>query len=144
MLMSYTAEKILFGLATMGGSGVCTLGAVMNEGDARYLYVTLAVSIITAAFCAIIFKRQDEAMRVVSGRCGLSILGGIFGTRYLLHKGWLTAVDGDVIILGGQAIVVTMAAYFVGFWVLYRLDRNGKGLADKIFSRWSGGEKGGS
>jgi predicted Co/Zn/Cd cation transporter (cation efflux family) len=137
MLMTYTGEKVIYGVATIGGSGFSALGAIMTHGEARYFYVTLAVSIVTAAFCAIVFKRQDEAMRVVVGRCGLSILGGIFGTRYALHKGWLTVVDGDVIILGSQAIVVTILSFFVGFYILHILNRNGKDLADRIFKKWS-------
>ena len=136
MLMTYTGEKAIYGLATIGGSGLSALGAIMSQGEARYLYVTLAVSIVTAAFCAIVFKSRTENMRTVVGRCGLSILGGIFGTRYALHKEWLTVVDEDVIILGGQAIGVTIASFFVGFWVLHLLNRRGKDLADKVFAKW--------
>jgi hypothetical protein len=61
-------EKLLFGITTLASTGFSMLGAIMTDGEARWLYVTLAASSMTSGFLALMFKKQDEAIRLVVGR----------------------------------------------------------------------------
>lgn len=137
MLMTYTGEKMMLGVTSVSGGFVAAIGAIFTEGEAKWLCVTLAISIVVASFLALVFKRADETIKVVVGRCGLSLIGGIFGTRYLLHTGVLKIVDNDMILLASQAAGVTIASFLIGYPLLQIINANGKTLADKIFSRWA-------
>jgi hypothetical protein len=136
--MSYTAEKIFFGLAVLLSSAFSTLGAILTDGETRWIMVTFTSSILTAAFLSLVFKRVDETIRHVVGRSGLAILGGMLGSRYLVHRYGISFVDGDVVGLAGLAAAVTLVGWLIGYWLLVIANANGKKIADKLFKRWMG------
>lgn len=135
--MTYTQEKIFFGLASLVSSGLFAMGAILADGaEARWVYVTLACSVITAGFLALIFKKQDETMRIVVGRSGMSILGGIFGSKGLVEwLGW-KAPHTDIVILGGIAVATCIFSFIIGYVLLHMVNNKSSQIAKKIFDKF--------
>lgn len=136
-MMTYTQEKIFFGLSSLVSSALFGMGAILSEGhETRWIYVTLACSIITASFLALIFKKVDETMRIVVGRSGMSILGGIFGSKAVVtHFGW-EAPNSDVVVLGGVAVSCCIFAFIIGYALLHVVNRKSSDIANKILDKW--------
>jgi hypothetical protein len=125
-------EKILFGITTLAGTGFSMLGAIVTDGEARWLYVTLAASSMTSGFLALMFKKQNEAIRLVVGRCGFAILGGILATRPIVHwLGFNEVTQTDIISLGGLSAVTCIITFFVGYAGLLIIERQAPQLAEK-------------
>jgi hypothetical protein len=125
-------EKILFGISTLSSTGFSVLGAMLTTGESRWLYVTLAASSMTSGFLALMFKRQDETMRLVVGRCGFAILGGILATRPITHfLGFEKLTETDIISLGGLSAATCIVTFFVGFALLTILEKQAPAIADK-------------
>lgn len=135
--MSYFHEKILLGIGGVLASSIMALGAVLVEdAQLRYFYATCSVSILTAFFMALVFRKQDETIRLVIGRCGLSILAGVFGTKFVIHYFSLKLVNADVIALMGLAGGVTIAGFIVGFALLKVADRKSNSIAGVLLKKW--------
>lgn len=130
-------EKILFGLSILASAAASTMGAVLSTGETRWLYVTITSCILTAAFLALVFKRSDETIRIVVGRSGLSILGGVLGSRFIVHKYGITAANSDVVALAGIAAAVCMGAFIIGYPLLQLVNSKSGGLAKKIYDKWT-------
>ena len=131
-------EKLFFGFTTLVSTGCSMLGAIITTGEARWLYVTLAASSMTSGFLALMFKRQDETMRLVIGRCGFAILGGILATRPIVHHlGFDKVADTDIISLGGLSAATCIGTFFVGYALLSCLEKNAPALAEKWFKKMS-------
>lgn len=141
MIASYTWERVFFGVTAALGSGMSLHGAIVTNGEDRVVYVTLAVSIITAGFSALIFKTRRETMQMVTGRCGLSVLGGVFGRAWAAHEGWLKPAE-SVLVVGAQSVGVTLACFFVGFAGLNYLNRKKGGLFVLLLDHFVGKGKG--
>ena len=130
--MNQFHEKLFFGFTTLFSTGCSMLGAIISTGEARWLYVTLAASSMTSGFLALMFKRQDETMRLVIGRCGFAILGGVLATRPLVHHlGFEKVADTDIISLGGLSAATCIGTFFIGYALLARLERNSPKIAEK-------------
>lgn len=137
--MSYFHEKTILGFAGLLSWSVTTLGAVMVEDEAlRYFYATFSISILTAFFMALVFRRTDETIRLVIGRCGLSILSGIFGTRFAIHYFKLEKTGADIVLLMGLSGIVTIAGFLIGFAFLKVINRKASQIANKIADRYVG------
>lgn len=134
--MTYTQEKITYGVAAITASGFSTLGAMMTEGESRWFFVTFTASILTACFLALIFKRVDEGIRLVIGRAGLSILGGVLASRFLVDRFNLSVVHQDIVALAGVAAAVTIACFIVGYPLLQIINSKSGTIADRIFKKW--------
>ena len=134
--MTYTQEKITYGIAAITSAAASTFGAVLTNGESRWLFVTITTSILTACFLALVFKRVDEGIRIVIGRAGLSILGGVLGSRYIVHQYGLTIVDNDIVALAGVAAGVTMAGFLVGYPLLQLINAKSGKIADRIFKKF--------
>lgn len=131
-------EKLFFGFITLASTAFSTLGAILTTGEARWLYVTLATSSMTSGFIALMFKRADESMRLVIGRCGFAILGGILATRPIVHHlGFESIVETDIISLGGLSSLSCIGTFFVGHSVLSIIEKQAPKLADKWFRRFT-------
>ena len=131
-------EKIFFGVITLASTAFSMVGAIMTDGDARWLYVTLAVSSMTSGFLALMFKKHDETMRLVVGRCGFAILGGVLATRPIVHQlGFEQITQTDIISLGGLSAATCIMTFFVGFALLSCIERGSPALAEKWFKKIS-------
>lgn len=134
--MTYTQEKIMFGTSSLTAAGFSTLGAMISAGELRWICVTLTVSIITSSFLALIFKRTDETIRLVVGRSGMSILAGIFGSKYLAHSYSLTFAETDIVALGALSCICCIAGFIIGYVLLQTINKNANKLADAIMKKW--------
>lgn len=129
-------EKLFFGFITMISSGFFLLGAIFTTGEARWIYVTLAASSMTSGFLALMFKRQEETIRLVVGRCGFAILGGILATQPIVkHFGYQQAVDDSVIALAGMSAATCIGTFFLGYVFLSTLERSAPKLVEKWFKK---------
>lgn len=112
------------------------VGAILTTGEARWLYVTLASSSMTSGFLALMFKRSDETMRLVIGRCGFAILGGVLATRPIVHQlGFEKVTETDIISLGGLSAATCIGTFFLGYAFLLILESNAPALAEKWFKK---------
>lgn len=126
-------EKLLFGFASLTSAGMSTAGAIMTDGETRWVFVTFTVSILTAAFLALMFKRAEENFRLVVGRCGISVLGGILVTQPVVHYFKIDSVHTNVISLAAVSGAVCIACFFVGFSLLKLIEAKSPALAEKWF-----------
>lgn len=137
--MSYFHEKLLFGFCGFAAWSVTTLGAIMAEDEAmRYFYATFSISILTAFFMALVFRRADETIRLVIGRCGLSILSGVFGTRAAIYYFALEKTGADIVLLMGLAGVITMAGFLIGFAFLKIINRKAGQIGERLAEKYLG------
>ena len=131
-------EKLFFGCVTLTSSGLYMLGAIMTTGEARWIYVTLAASSMTSGFLALMFKKEDETIRLVVGRCGFAILGGILATRPITHHlGFENLTETDIISLGGLSSLTCIGTFFLCIPLLKVLEKAAPDLAAKWFKKFS-------
>ena len=136
--MNQFHEKIFFGFTTLSSTAFSMVGAILTTGEARWLYVTLAASSMTSGFLALMFKRADESMRLVVGRCGFAILGGILATRPIVHHlGFEKLTETDIISLGGLSAATCIGTFFIGFAMLSYIERASPALAEKWFKKFT-------
>ena len=109
------------------------MGAIMTTGETRWLYVTLAASMFTSGFLALMFKKAEETIRLVVGRCGFAILGGVMATKPVTHHlGFEKITETDIISLGGLSALCCITTFFCGFIALQSFER----LAPQIVAKW--------
>jgi len=131
--MNQFHEKVFFGITTLVSTGFSMLGAIMTTGESRWLYVTLAASLFTSGFLALMFKRADETIRLVVGRSGFSVLGGVLATKPVtMHLGFQQITETDIISLGGLSSICCIVTFFCGFIALQSFER----MAPQIVARW--------
>lgn len=136
--MNQFSEKVFFGVTTLTSTGFSMVGAILTTGEARWLYVTLAASSMTSGFLALMFKRQEETMRLVVGRCGFAILGGVLATRPIVHHlGFEAVADTDIISLGGLSAATCIGTFFIGFAMLSILEKSAPSIAEKWFKKFT-------
>lgn len=134
--MTYAQEKTILGLSTLASSAISAIGAIVVGDDVlKYLYVTMTVSAMTAGFMALVFRRQHDSIKPVVGRCGLSWLGGIFGTRVLMHHFHIQGADEDIIYLMGLSGGVTIASFLVGFAFLQLIAERASLIVERIAAK---------
>lgn len=125
-------EKIFFGVTTLTSSAFSMLGAYVSTGEARWLYVTLASSSMMSGFLALMFKGEKENVRVLVGRCGFAVLGGILATQPIVqHMGMEAAVEENIIKLAGLSSGTCILTFFFGFALLSAIERKAPALAEK-------------
>lgn len=136
-------EKICFGLWLAASSAVATVATYFTEGETRFLFATGSSSIMVAGFLAMVFKHPTkDTIQQVVGRCGISILGGIFATIPALHYlGLEKRADENLFVLGGVAACVCTAFFILGVQLLRRLEKKGGFFADKILKKYGPDEE---
>lgn len=136
--MNQFHEKLFFGFTTLVSASFSTVGAILTTGEARWLYVTLAASSMTSGFLALMFKKADETMRLVIGRCGLAVLGGVLATRPIVHHlGFEKVTETDIISLGGLSAATCIGTFFIGHALLKVLEKTAPALAEKYFKKFT-------
>jgi len=128
MQHTYYTEKLFFGVSNLLAAGAGMLGAMLNEGDARWVYVTLSVGILVATSMSLM-TRREEPMRIIAGRNLFAVMTTVLGTRALAH--WsevLAAVQEDILLLGFVSACVCVIAFTVGFGLIRSLDQQKLGL----------------
>lgn len=131
-MTNYFKEKVIFGLSSLVSSAFSGLGAIMTVEETRWVYVTLSVAIMCSSSLALMFRKQTESIRIVVGRCMMSVLVTVLGTRVLVNRmGW-DAAHTDVLFLGGVALGVCVLAYFLGHGLFKSMDANSTGMGNAI------------
>lgn len=130
--MSYTQEKIFLGICSLAGSGISFLGALLSTGDVRWFCVTLSMSFITSCLLSLMFKQPEETIQLVVARCGLTILGGVFLTKYVAWQFNIQTIHTDIVAFGGLACLVSIITFVVGYKALRYLERRSEYLARKF------------
>ena len=121
-------------------SAFAWVGAILSTGEERWLYITFAASFMTSGFLAMFFKKPDETIRMVVGRCGLAILGGIFFTpltaKYLEAK----SLADDGIALAGFATLTCIISFILGVTLLRFVNSKSEEIINRLFVKWLGAE----
>lgn len=133
--MTHFQEKVLFSLGALTSSASSMIGSILSEAEARWFYITLTASILMAAFLSLMFKKADENIRLVIGRCGLAIFGGVFLTQPIIHWASLEMVYTDSISLAGTSSAVCIFTFFVGFAFLKIVEAKAPAIAEKLFKK---------
>ena len=119
---TYYTEKIFFGTTNLVAAAFGLLGAMINEGDARWICVTMSVGIIVSTSMALM-TRRDESMRIITGRSLFAVITSIFGTRALAHYILsLAPVNDDILLLGFVSGCVTVLTFTVGYGLIRSLN----------------------
>ena len=131
-------EKIGFGLSSLAFTFFSTLGAMMTTGETRWVYVTFASSSMMAGFLSLMFKQPNETIRLAIGRFGFAIMGGILGTKPVIHHlGFDSLCETDIISLAGLSAMTCILTFFLGVGVLKALEIAAPELASKWFKRFT-------
>lgn len=128
-------EKTAFGIFNLISATLLWIGALVTTGEARWLYITFASSVLTAGFLSLIFKRTDETIRIVVGRSGLAILGGVLGSKWLVTHYQLENIHQDGIALAGLAAAVCLLAFVIGFALLKIIAKKSDQIAQRLLDR---------
>jgi hypothetical protein len=134
--MTHFQEKTAFGIFNLLSAAILWTGALVTTGEARWLYITFASSVLTAGFLSLIFKRTDETIRIVVGRSGLAILGGVLGSKWIVAHWGLHHLDADGIALAGLASAVCLLSFVIGFAILQLIAKKSDQIAARILDRW--------
>ena len=130
-------EKIATGLASLAAAGLSYLGAILTDGEVRWVCITLASSILTATFTAVIVRAPSETMRLTVARAGFAILAGVLGTRELLIRWGMEAFEHDAIRLAGWSAAMTIGGLVLGYPLLLLLNTRGKAIAKLIADKFT-------
>ena len=140
--MTWWQEKLVFSGSIFFAAAAAWLGAMFSDEQVAWLFVTVAASVLTAGFLALVFRRPTEGIAVVVGRCGIAVMGGVLGTRIGVNVIGIDAAHGDPIYLAGVTTMFCAAAFFVGFALVRELDETSpkiaKRLMDWLVNRWIG------
>jgi hypothetical protein len=130
-------EKIYFGVITLASTSVSTVGAILTTGEVRWLYVTLATSILTSGFVSLMLKKPAESVQLVIGRCGLAIIGGVLATKPVINfMNYEEAVKEDMILLALLAAVTCIATFCLSMQVFRAIERTAPKMVDKMFKKF--------
>jgi hypothetical protein len=89
-----------------------------------------------SGFLALMCKRADDTIQLVVGRCGFSIMGGIFLTKPVVHYLSLDEVTlNDAIALAGTSSAVCFGVFFVGYAGLRIIEARSPAIAEKWFKK---------
>lgn len=129
-------EKLVAGIATLGAAGIAYVGALLNEGEIRWVCITLASSFLMSMLVAVLLRAPTESMKLTIARAGFAIMVGVLGTRELLIRWGIDAFEHDAIRLAGVAAVATILGHVLGYPLLLLANTKGKSwarvLLDKI------------
>lgn len=126
-------DKILFVLAFFFGSAISALGAILTQGETRWIFITLAVSILTCTSMALLTKAEDETIRIVVGRCLLACIGGVTGTGPFVHYLQIESAATNAISLAGCAAATCVVTFFIGYAVIMLLKEQSANIAQGIW-----------
>lgn len=131
-------EKLFFGISSLISSSFSLLGAIVSTGEARWLCVTFTACIVTSTMLALIFKQPNERIGKVVGRCGIALLCGVLGTKYVVGYYAITSAHDDMIVLAGVSSLTCIAGFMIGVPLLKVLENRSSKIAAGLFQRWTG------
>lgn len=138
--MTWFEEKLLYSATVLISGFLCWIGAILSEGDIRWLYATMASSVMTSGFLGLILRKEGESIQIVIARAALGVFGGVFGTKIgvvsfesLNHLS--VKLESDVLFLSGVAGI--FAAFFnvVGFAFIKVADASAQSVSKRLLEK---------
>lgn len=133
-------EKLFFGASVLIAATLGWTGAILSNGEWRWLCITFTSSILMGTLAALIVKSPLDSMKVTVGRTGVAILIGTLGTREVVVKWGIEAFQDDAIRLAGWAAGMTLAGMTLGYPLILLVNTKGKDIARKWLDKWTGKE----
>jgi hypothetical protein len=138
--MNWFQEKLFYSATIALSSGVLWLGTILTTGDVRWLYATGAASLMTSGFVGLALRKDADNIRILISRTGIGIVGGVFGTKLLLHQ--FSTLDSirvrsetDLILLSGIATLVAAASHIFGYAIIKSADDSAQNVASRIVEK---------
>lgn len=133
--MNYIQEKFFLGITILTSSFIAWLGAIFTEGETRWIFITFAASVLQAGFLSLYFKTVSENIKMVIGRSGLSIAGGVLFTGFVAKKLNID-VTTDGITLAGMAAMTCTATFILGVGMLKLISNRSESILNRLFNKW--------
>lgn len=127
--LHYFHEKLAAGFATLAAAGISYVGAILSDGEVRWVCITLASSILMSMLVAVLLRAPTETMKLTIARAGFAIMLGVLGTRELLIRWGIDAFEHDAIRLAGVASAMTIGGHVLGYPLLLLANTKGKSWA---------------
>lgn len=138
--MNWFQEKLFYSATVFLSSGCLWLGTILTTGDIRWLYATGAASLMTSGFVGLALRKDGDSIRILISRTGLGFMGGVFGTKIILHhfsslKQVKLSTDTDLILLCGVATIVSMVTHIIGYAIIKSADDSAQNIASRLLDR---------
>lgn len=130
--MTFQTERTLYGVGSMISAAMFQLAAIFSPSESRWIFATLATSIMMALCLTLIFKGKDDTINFVVGRAIFSILAGILLTKPFVHYFNIMSAHEDIIVLSGCASICCVAGYIIGVAILRYLMQRSDYLAKRL------------
>jgi hypothetical protein len=138
-------EKLAAGIATITAAGISYVGAILTDGEVRWVCITMASAFLMSMLVAVLLRAPTESMKLTIARAGFAIMVGVLGTRELLIRWGADAFEHDAIRLAGVAAAATIGGHVLGYPLLLLANTKGKSWAriilDKIGPKASAPDK---
>lgn len=138
--MNWFQEKLFYSATIAMSSGVLWIGTILTTGDVRWLYATGAASLMTSGFVGLALRKDSDTIRILIARTGIGIVGGVFGTKLLLH--YFSSLDSirvrsetDAILLSGIATIVAGITHIFGYAIIKSADDSAQNVASRFVER---------
>jgi hypothetical protein len=138
--MTWFQEKIFYSVTVSLAAGCLWLGTILTTGDVRWLYATGAASLMTSGFVGLALRKEGDSIRILISRTGIGIVGGVFGTKVLLH--WFSSLnqlriqtETDLMLLCGIATMVSALSHTLGYAIIKSADDSAQNIASRLLER---------
>ena len=138
--MTWFQEKLLYSATVMITGLFCWIGAILSEGDIRWLYATMASSVMTAGFLGLILRKEGDSITVVIARAAVGVFGGVFGTKIgvvsfeSLHH-LSVKFESDVLFLSGVAGIFAAIFSVVGYAFIKVADASAQSVSKRLLEK---------
>jgi hypothetical protein len=139
--MTWFQDKIIYSLTVFTSGFFCWMGAILSEGDIRWLYATMASSVLTSGFTGLVLRKPEEPIQVIISRTALGVIGGVLGTkvgviaipqlRHLTEK-----FESDILYLSGIAALASIVFHIVGYSFIKVADQSAQSISSKLLDRF--------
>jgi hypothetical protein len=130
----WTQDKMMLMVSAIIGSSATYLGAIMSEGEARWLLVSFGSAMLASVMLAIGFRKPHETTRIVIGRCFIAIMVGVSITKTALHYWKLDWLDKDIVALLLASNGATTFGYLIGYEVLLLINQDSGSISKWIYN----------
>ena len=127
-------DKLMLVISAILGSASAYGGAVMSEGQARWMLVAFGSAVLCAAILSIGFRKPDETGKVVVSRCFIATMIGVSIIKVALHQWDLAWLDKDIVALILATNGATTFGYLIGYEVIVLFSKESGSISKWIFN----------
>jgi hypothetical protein len=138
--MTWFQDKIIYSAAVMLSGFCCWLGAILTQGDIRWLYATMASSVLTSGFLGLVLRKPEEPIQIIIPRAFLGVLGGVLGTKVgvisipqLRHMS--ERFEADVLYLAGVAAFSSIIFHIVGYAFIKAANDSAQSISSRLLEK---------